>query len=310
VKTLVGLDALAAPAEGSSIAIGTFDGVHAGHRALIARSVRAAAEAGHLSVVVTWDRHPSLTLRPEAAPPQLTSLTRKVELIASLGVERLALLPFDEALSRWPPERFATEVLARGLGARSVWVGTGWRFGHKASGDLALLGRLGVELGFDTREVPLLERAGGPVSSTRVRTAVAEGELALAARLLERDFDIEGVVVHGEHRGKALGYPTANLAVEAGLAWPPRGVYAGEGLIDGRRLKAAINVGYNPQFGGDESSPLRIEAHLLDFSEEIYGRTLRIAFARRLRDERVFDSVPDLVAQIGRDVEAAARTGP
>jgi riboflavin kinase/FMN adenylyltransferase len=303
LRTLIGLDALVAPERGSSVAIGTFDGVHVGHRALIARMLRDATERGVTSAVLTWDRHPSVTLRPGSEPPLLTTLERKVELIGSLGVELVAVLGFDEELARWPPERFAHDVLARRLGARSVWVGEGWRFGHRAAGDVALLQTLGSRLGFEAYGLGLTDVAGGPASSSRARAAVASGDLELARALLGRPFDIQGRVVPGDRRGRALGYPTANLLIEDELVYPPLGVYAGESVVDGRRHKAAINVGTNPTFG-DSAAP-RIEVYLLDFDTDIYGRMLRVAFFRRLRDERRFDSVAELAAQMARDVREA-----
>jgi riboflavin kinase/FMN adenylyltransferase len=296
----VGLDSLTPPPEGTVVAVGTFDGVHVGHRALIARARQDAAERGLRSAVVTWDRHPVATLRPGSEPPLLTSRERKLELIGSLGVDLVCVLAFDEDLSRWLPERFASEVFARGLGARRVRVGVGWRFGRGGEGDVALLGRLGSRLGFEAAAVPLAEVAGGPASSSRTRAAVASGDLGLAQALLGRPFDLDGTVVHGRHRGRSLGYPTANLRVEEGLVRPPLGIYAGKCELDGRRYKAAISVGTNPTFA--DGLPVRIEVYLLDFDADIYGRVLRVAFHRRLREERRFDSVESLRAQMAADV--------
>jgi riboflavin kinase/FMN adenylyltransferase len=304
VRTLLGLDALEAPRGGSAVTIGTFDGVHVGHRALIAATRGRAAERGLESVAITWDRHPNATLRPDRVPPLLSTPERKIELLEETGIGILAVLCFDEELSRWPPERFVADVLVGRLAARSVHVGEDWRFGHKASGDVALLRRLGYEAGFAVAPAPLVEVGGGAVSSTRVRSAVASGDLDLAHRLLGRPFEVQGVVVHGAHRGRLLGYPTANLALDDGLARPPRGVYAGEAVVAGRRLKAAVNVGVNPTFAADEvSTRPRVEAYLLDFDDDIYGELLRVGFHRRLRDERRFASVEELVAQMARDVE-------
>jgi riboflavin kinase/FMN adenylyltransferase len=302
----VGLDALEPPPEGTALAIGTFDGVHLGHRALIARALHDARQRGLRSAVLTWDRHPVATLRPGSEPPLLTSLERKIELIEPLGVDDVAVLGFDRDFSRLSPERFVTEVLVRRLGTRGVWVGAGWRFGRRAAGDVALLAELGRRLGFDAHGVTLAEVAGGPASSSRARAAVASGDLELAHALLGRPFDLDGTVIHGHHRGRSLGYPTANLLVEEGLVRPPRGIYAGEGVLADRRYRAAISVGVNPTFGGDDSSSVRVEAYLLDFDEAIYGRVLRVSFERRLRDERRFDSVNELVEQMARDVQEAA----
>ena len=285
--------------------IGTFDGVHVGHRALIGRAVEEGRARGLPSAVVTWERHPNATLRPERVPPALCTLGRKAELIEALGVEILAVLAFDSHLAATAPDDFAREVLAQGLGARCVVVGRGWRFGHRAAGDAALLANLGEELGFSVEEVGLMESSRGVVSSSRVRGAVAEGDLELASELLGRPFEVEGEVVRGAQRGRELGYPTANLGMDPGLAVPARGVYVGDSVVHGRQLGAAINVGFNPTFDDDVSAGIRVEVHLLDFDGDLYGRTLRVRFLRRLRDEVKFDRVEDLLEQMARDVKEA-----
>lgn len=304
---LVGLDALATVAA-SAVTIGTFDGVHVGHRALITRTVEQASRLGVEAAALTWDRHPNQTLRPQRVPPLLTTPERKIELLRSSGVAFVAVLPFDEKLSHWPPERFVEDVLVARLHARAVVVGLGWRFGHKAAGDVALLSRLGREKGFEVEELPLIEVQDGSVSSSRARDAVASGGVALARLLLGRPFEYEGIVVRGDDRGAALGFPTANVAVDASLAHPPRGVYACTATVDDLLYTAAVNVGVNPTFGGVEgATPLRIEAYLLDFDGDLYGRRLRIAFLERLRDEERFAGPDELVAQITQDVEATRK---
>jgi len=305
MKTLVGLESLRPPDEGSAVTVGTFDGVHLGHRALIARTIAEASERSLVSVVVTWDRHPNETLRPERAPKLLTSPERKAELLGATGIDYLVVLPFDHELSTWPPERFAADVLAEGLGARSVFVGAGWRFGHKAAGDVALLEKLGAELGFNATGLSLATHDGSPISSSRAREAIAAGEVELADVLLGRPFDVDGTVVKGAGRGAELGFPTANFEVAPKLVRPRRGVYAGRARVEATWYPAAINVGVNPTFGGDEATtPVMVESYLLDFEGELAGRTLRVVFVKRLRDELKFDSVDDLVAQMARDVEA------
>jgi riboflavin kinase/FMN adenylyltransferase len=304
MKKFVGFDALEPAPTGSAVTIGTFDGLHLGHRALVARTLEAAS-GGLASTVLTWDRHPFSTLRPDRVPALLSSQRRKIELIEGAGVEVCAVLAFDRELSTWPPERFAAEVLAAGLGARRVVVGEGWRFGHRAAGDVDLLRRLGEELNFEVDAVGLAAAGGEVVSSTRVRAAVTTGDMDLAAALLGRYFDIDGEVVKGDRRGMAIGYPTANLDVDPALACPARGIYAGRALAHGQWHPAAINVGVNPTFGGDPSTtPVQIEAYLLDFDGDLYGTELRVEFWRRLRDELRFDSVDELVAKIAEDVEA------
>jgi riboflavin kinase / FMN adenylyltransferase len=300
---MVGVESLTAPPGGTSVTIGTFDGVHLGHRSLIARATAHASDLGVSSAIVTWDRHPSVVLRPDQVPPLLTTPERKIELLEESGVDLLAVLSFTKELSEWSPERFVTDVLVGGLHARVVSVGHRWRFGHKAKGTVELLRELGRTHGFEVEEVELAHHAGGVVSSSRVRRAVMDGDLALANALLGRPFDVDGTVVHGDDRGAGLGFPTANMALEPGLAYPPRGVYACYGLVDGSRYIAAVNVGVNPTFGGDPAStPMRIEAYLLDFEGDLYDKRMRVQFMQRLRDEVAFPSAGDLVAQIRQDV--------
>jgi riboflavin kinase/FMN adenylyltransferase len=306
MEVLVGVEGLAASAEGTSLTIGTFDGVHLGHRSLIARAAAHASELDARSGVVTWDRHPSVVLRPDRVPRLLTTPERKIELLGQTGIDLVAVLPFTKEMSEWPPEKFVADVLVAGLGARHVSVGQRWRFGHKAAGTVELLAELGRSNGFEVEEVELAHVDGGVVSSSRVRRAITEGDLASATALLGRPFEVEGTVLHGDDRGAGLGFPTANMAIEPALAYPPRGVYACFGILDETRYQAAVNVGVNPTFGGDPATtPMRIEAYLMDFDDDLYDRTLRIEFVSRLRDEIAFASADDLVAQIKRDVDDA-----
>lgn len=299
------MHALEPPESGSVVTIGTFDGVHLGHRALIARAVSTARALNVPACAVTWDRHPLATLRPEAAPPLLTSPERRLELLEDTGLDAVAVLPFDSDFASWPPEKFVLDVLVKGLAARSVVVGDGWRFGRRAAGDVALLERLGRDLGFDAAGIDLRAADGEAVSSSRIRAAVAGGDVETAASLLGRPFDLDGEVIRGEARGKELGFPTANMAPDPSLVRPSRGVYACRARVEGSWFKAAVNVGVNPTFG--EGAPLRVEAYLLDFSGDLYGSVVRIEFLERLRDERRFDSVDALVQQMGRDVAATRR---
>lgn len=304
MRAVVGIEALTPPEGGAAVTIGTFDGVHVGHRALVARTRAAAGELGGATVAVTWDRHPHEVVRPQQAPPMLSTPERKLELLGDAGVDVVAVIPFTREFSQWTSERFSDEVLARGLGARAVFVGEGWRFGRRARGDVELLARLGAQHGFTVEAVPLAHAEGGPASSSRVRAAVAEGRLELAHALLGRPFDVDGVVVRGDARGTGLGYPTANVVPDPKLSRPPRGVYAGRARAGGRWYPTAVNVGVNPTFGGEEgSTPVKIEAYLLDFRGDLYGETIRIEFWTRLRDELTFSSVDALVEQMARDVE-------
>jgi len=272
-----------------AVAIGTFDGVHLGHRRVI-----EAAQAAHLRpAVVTFDPHPRTLFGNRVE--LLTTVERRLELLEELGVEDVLLLQFDEALASLSPEAFA-EVL-RAAGAEVVAAGAGFRFGRGRSGDLDLLERLG----FDVRPVPLVEN----VSSSHVRRLLAAGDVRHAATLLGRPTEVDGTVVLGERRGGTLGFPTANLAVPSDLLVPAYGIYAGAAL--GQR--AAISIGTNPHYGGEER---RVEAYLLDFEGDLYGRRLVVELWERLRDEATFGSEAELVAAIEDDVRRtrAARRPP
>ncbi|HEX2506525.1 MAG TPA: riboflavin biosynthesis protein RibF [Gaiellaceae bacterium] len=275
------------PAE-RAVAIGTFDGVHRGHVAV----VEAALAAGLRSAVLTFDPHPRTVFGYEVH--LLATLERRLELLTELGVEDVLVVRFTEEVSQWSPEEFVDRVL-RPVGARIVVAGADFRFGRGRAGDLALLERLG----FETRPVPLVEGA----SSTAVREALRAGDIPAAAQLLGRAPELEGPVVHGDQRGGTLGFPTANLAVPNDLMVPSFGIYVGSAL--GHR--AAVSIGVNPHYGGDER---RIEAFLLDYEGDLYGRTLRLALWRKLRDERAFGSEEELVAQIARDAAAARSAAP
>jgi riboflavin kinase / FMN adenylyltransferase len=268
-----------------TVAIGTFDGVHLGHR----RVVEAALAAGPRPTVVTFDPHPRLALG--YGVELLSTLERRLELLEALGVEETLVVEFTLEVARLEPEQFARDWLGA-IGARIVLAGDSFRFGRGRRGDLALL----RELGFDARAAPLLEG----VSSTQIRNLLKEGEIERAAALLGRPPELEGTVVAGDARGGTLGFPTANLAPPAQLLVPAFGIYAGSAL--GRR--AAISIGLNPHYGGHER---RIEAFLLDFAGDLYGRRLVVELWRRLRDERAFADEDELVAQIARDVEETRR---
>jgi riboflavin kinase / FMN adenylyltransferase len=265
-----------------AVAIGTFDGVHLGHRQVI----EAALDAGPRPTVVTFDPHPRRVLG--YAVEQLATLERRLELLAGLGVEETLVVEFTLETQRIEPDDFAEQYL-RAIGAGVIVAGEDFRFGHRRAGDLALL----AELGFDVRPVPLLEG----VSSSDIRHLLHEGDVVAAARLLGRPPEVEGLVVEGDARGGTLGFPTANVAADSMLLVPLQGIYAG--FAGGHR--AAISIGTNPHYGGDE---LRIEAFLLGFAGDLYGKRLIVELWERLRDERVFESEQALIDQIARDVES------
>jgi riboflavin kinase / FMN adenylyltransferase len=288
------------------VTVGMFDGVHRGHRALLDRVAAAAAARGVPAAAVTFDRHPLAVLRPGSEPPLLTTLDRKVALLGEAGMEVVLVLEFTRELSEVPAEAFATEVLFDALAARAVVVGENFRFGHKAAGDPALLAELGRPRGVEVVAVPLRTHDGEVVSSTRVRSELAAGDVAAAAASLGRPYAVEGVVVEGDRRGRPLlGVPTANLRAPAGIALPADGVYAGHlsDEADGVARAAAISVGTNPQFGTDR----RVEAHVLDFDGDLYGHRVSVAFAHHLRDQAVFTGADELAAQIRADIAQARR---
>jgi riboflavin kinase/FMN adenylyltransferase len=268
-----------------AVAIGTFDGVHLGHR----RVIDAALAAGPRPTAVTFDPHPRRVLG--YAVEQLATLERRLELLAELGVEETLVIEFTLETQRIEPDDFAEQYL-RAIGAEVIVAGEDFRFGHRRAGDLALL----AELGFDVRPVSILEG----VSSSDIRHLLHEGDVVAAARLLGRPPEVEGLVVEGDARGGTLGFPTANVAADPTLLVPLHGIYAG--FAGGHR--AAISIGTNPHYGGDE---LRIEAFLLGFAGDLYGKRLIVELWDRLRDERVFQSEQALIDQIARDVEATER---
>jgi riboflavin kinase/FMN adenylyltransferase len=267
------------------VAVGEFDGVHLGHRQVIAGS----------DTVLTFDPHPLAVIRPEAAPKLLTTLEVKAELVSQLGVEELVVIPFDDTLAHQTPQEFIGDVLLARLGATRVSVGENFRFGHKAAGDPSVLM---AEDKFETRVVPLVEVDGEVVSSSHIRALVQAGEVEAAARMLGSAFQMRGQVVRGDGRGRELGFPTANLVPDNSLVCPGHGVYVAR--ADG--ACAAVNVGVRPTFGTGRA--VLVEAHVLDQEDiEFYGRTLRVDFLARLRGERRFESVEALVEQMARDVE-------
>lgn len=300
------------PGAGSAVTIGAYDGVHLGHRALLARLRARAGAQGLETAVVTFDRHPATVVRPESAPLLLCDLDQKLELLASTGVDRVLVLPFDEERAREPAREFIDEVLVGALGTRVVVVGEDFHFGHGRQGDVAMLREAGAEVGFAvdgvTLETASVAGDPGPISSTRIRALVAAGEVAQAAALLGRPHQLRGTVSHGDGRGgPELGYPTANVDVPPGMAVPGQGIYAGYyERPGGSRWPAAVSIGTRPTYYGSRG-PVLLEAHLLDFDGDLYGEVARVSFVERLRGNQVFDTTEALVSQMDRDVAATRK---
>jgi riboflavin kinase/FMN adenylyltransferase len=296
--------------EARAVTIGAFDGVHRGHQAVL-RLVRELASArGLRAAVVTFDRHPAEIVRPEAAPRLLTSLDQKLELLEATGaVDDCLVISFDEARSKETADEFVEELLVGVLRARLVVVGADFHFGYRRRGDVPLLQHMGADLGFEVLGLGLVASPDGtvaadsalPYSSTRARILLDAGDVAGAAEILGRPHEVRGVVEHGDQRGRELGFPTANFVPDDRLAIPGHGVYAA--FADG--VPAAANVGVRPTF--ETGRGVLIETYLIDREEDLYGKTLRVAFVERLRGEKRFPSVDDLVDQMRQDVEDAKR---
>ena len=308
VEVVTGPEHCSPPPEGSAVTIGAYDGVHLGHRCLLAELERRAETRGLRTVVVTFDRHPATVVRPESAPLLLTDLDQKLELLAAEGVDRTLVVPFDDARAHETAEDFVSEVLVGALGARVVVVGEDFHFGHRRAGNVALLEAMGRDLGFEVVGLGLERAAGGEVvSSTEIRARLAAGDVEGAARLLGRHHQVRGTVVRGDGRGgPELGFPTANVGVPAGMALPGEGIYACWYERPGGDVHpAAASIGRRPTFHPGSDAPLLLEAFLLDFEGDLYGQLARISFVARLRDEQAFDTVAALVRQMTHDVEAA-----
>lgn len=287
------------------LAIGTFDGVHIGHQAIIRRAIDLAAERGLGSMALTFEPQPIAVLRPELKPAVLTHIGLKSQLIESLGVDELLVLPFTRAFSRIRAERFAEMLVAPPVGADAVVVGENFRFGNGGSGTVEMLSQFGRSRALQVECPPMVTSPDGkPVSSTRIRRLIATDQVAAVVPLLGRMHSVEGVVVSGEGRGRGMGIPTANLEVPADSAMPSRGVYAGRAVLATGRSTAAINIGLAPTFTDAGPRPtVRLEAFLLDHDgSDLYGQTMRIDFIERLRDERRFASKEALMEQIAADV--------
>lgn len=299
VSVYESLDSIPASIKPTAVTIGVFDGVHLGHRSLMRSVAERAAAADATPVVVTFDRHPLEVIAPGKEPPMLSTLRQRIPLMGEAGMDAVVILPFDDALRTMSPEDFVRRILVDALGCVHVVVGANFRFGHMQAGNIETLNDLGQAYGFGTTIFALVDGAQEVVSSSMIRRHVADGLVERVAVELDRPYRIAGTVVHGAGRGKGLGFPTANVDVDKRVLLPKVGVYAGWVLVSDVRQPALINVGFNPTFE-DRATPV-VEAYLLDFAGDLYGKQVEVAFTHRLRDEQRFGSAEELVRQIQMD---------
>lgn len=285
------------------LAIGVFDGVHLGHKAVIERAASDAKAANGTAVAVTFNPHPMRILRPGNAPRLLTSTPHKMQLIRALGVSHLLVIPFDTNFAATPPEDFVRSLHSACNPLREICVGHQWSFGKGRAGNLEMLKTLGGSLGFDEVGIPAVEIDGLAVSSTLIRAAVENGDLHYAARLLGREYTVLGTVIEGDHLGQKLGFPTANLSAH-NEQFPPDGVYAVEAICRGKRYCGVVNIGIRPTLY-EKAGQRLLEIHFFDFNENIYGEEIEVFFRRYLRAERKFAGLDALKTQIALDCEAA-----
>ena len=287
------------------VAIGMFDGVHLGHQQLIRQAVADAEQHEGKAVVVTFDRHPNSIIAPERVPPLIYSQSQKLRAIASLGADAILIIPFTREFSAMPAREFIRWLVQNLAPLHSICVGNSFVFGHKRSGDVALLQQLGRDMDFSVRGIAAVSLDNEVVSSTRIRETVRAGELDRASQMLGREYALSGSVTRGDELGRKLGFPTANLDA-TGLLVPPRGVYAVHAYVDGAQHRAVANIGMRPTL--QNSTPtLRVEAHILNFAGDLYGKEMELTFVEKLRDEQKFPSMEQLRKQIETDV-ANART--
>ena len=280
------------------LALGNFDGMHRGHLKIIERVRRGAEERGATAVAMTFDPHPSKIVRPDKTPPLLMTHPQKLDALARAGMHGVAIVRFTPALAQWDPERFVRTVLVEWLHVSEVWVGANFLFGHDRAGNFSTLRSLGARYGFRAEKIDPVRYKDFVVSSTRVRRLITEGRMDEAGALLGHYYTIGGTVVQGQHRGKGLGYPTANVCADNELI-PPSGVYATTASVDGAAFPSVTNIGTRPTF--EEGQEIVIESHVLDFDKDLYGAKLKLGFVQRLRDEKKFDGVDALKAQIDAD---------
>lgn len=286
----------------SVLALGNFDGLHRGHMTIVERVVRTAAERVVTPLVLTFDPHPTRVVRPDKAPALLMTMAQKMEALEQAGVHGMAVVRFTPEIASWAPDTFVRLVLVEWLRIAEVWVGANFLFGHDRSGNFSMLRMLGARYGFRAEKIDPVRHKELVVSSSRVRRLIAEGRVDEAATLLGRHYFMDGTVVHGLQRGRLLGFPTANLESENEVT-PPDGVYAALATLDGIVYPSVTNIGVRPTF--HQPSATVVETHLLDIERDLYGARMRVSFVQRIRDERTFDGVDALKAQIAADCNRA-----
>ena len=306
MKIIRAANELAAGSRKACLAIGFFDGVHLGHQQIIRQTISDARQHDAIAVVLTFDQHPNSIVAPDRVPPLIYSLSQKLRAIESLGADALLLVQFDKQFSEQTGEEFIRS-LARDFGKiHSICVGADFVFGHKRGGNVALLKKLGIEIGFQVHGLAAVSLDGEVVSSTRIRETIRTGDFDAASQMLGRTYAISGRVVKGDGIGRKLGFPTANLDA-ANLILPPNGVYSGCTRFNGQLYRVALNIGLRPTVASVKPQ-LRVEAHLLDFNGDIYGKELEVEIGDKLRGERKFDSPDELRVQIAKDVGSVRKS--
>lgn len=304
MSVIYGLENVPCEETGRAVAIGVFDGVHWGHKAIFERLVAEADEAGIKTLALTFEKHPTELLAPTRAPLYINTLDQRLELINAAGVDSIAVADFSPELANLPKDEFVTSVLRDRLQCRRVVVGSNFRFGKNREGDVRFLAEAGPALGMNVVTVPAVIVSGGPVSSTRVRAMISRGDVEAASVLLGRRFALRGVVVLGQQIGRTIGFPTANIQTAPRQLVPGNGVYSVEAKIGATVFSGVCSIGTRPTFDGRN---VTVEVHLAGFEGNLYGESLDVVFCRRLRDEMKFDSAEHLAEQIRRDIESASR---
>jgi riboflavin kinase / FMN adenylyltransferase len=282
------------------VAIGIFDGLHRGHQYLLAKMMAKAKELKATPVVVTFFPHPAHVLRPDMKLSYLVSLDERLALIKDMGVKVCVVIEFNKTFAKVEPDQFIRKTLVNNLKAKAIFVGEDFKFGRDRMGDVQLFKRLSAECGYTMYAVPALTSGGEPISSTRIRKLITEGNLAKAERLLGRPVSLQGQVIKGEGRGKGLGFPTANVAYDSEIL-PPNGVYAVKVALKNKIYNGAANLGVRPSFKGKDAKP-QLEVYIFDLNRNLYGQVLRVQFIKKIRDEKKFSSSDQLIAQIRKDI--------